>query len=72
MIIRQLDTLSTFPQVAGNALRLLTDRQPPETSDLIEMLKADPALSARILSIACRQFGSASDKPLSIEEAAAA
>lgn len=53
MIVRQLDTLSTLPQVAGNALRLLTET-PLKTTELIEMIEADPALSIRILSIAGR------------------
>lgn len=68
MIVRQLDTLSTFPQVAGNALQLLTTG-PLETSDLMEMLKADPALSARILSVASRSDGLPKEPPLSIEQA---
>ncbi|HPP55109.1 MAG TPA: HDOD domain-containing protein [Anaerohalosphaeraceae bacterium] len=69
MIVRQLETLSTFPQVAGNALRLLTAEWPPENSEFVEMLKADPALSARILSTASQQIGPAAEQPLSIEQA---
>lgn len=71
MIVRQLNTLSTFPQVAGNALRLLASN-PPEISDLVEMLKADPALSAKVLSIVSEQIDTTAEEPLSMEQAAAA
>lgn len=68
MIVRQLDTLSTLPQVAGNALRLLTGSS-PRTAELIEMIEADPALSARILSIAGRQERLGDQPPIQVEQA---
>jgi putative nucleotidyltransferase with HDIG domain len=71
MIVRQLDTLSTFPQVAGNALRLLAS-WPTETSELIELLKHDPALSARILAVSSSRIVADGEPALSIEQAAAA
>jgi signal transduction histidine kinase/HD-like signal output (HDOD) protein len=71
MIVRQLDTLSTFPQIAGNALRLLA-ADPPDMSDLTEMLKADPALSARVLSMVSEPFDTSSHTPLTMEQAVAA
>ena len=71
MIVRQLDTLSTFPQVAGNALRLLAS-WPMETSELIELLKHDPALSARILAVSSSRIVADGEPALSIEQAAAA
>jgi signal transduction histidine kinase/HD-like signal output (HDOD) protein len=68
MIVRQLDTLSTLPQVAGNALRLLTGPA-PKTAELIEMIEADPALSVRILSIAGRQDRLGDQSSIQIEQA---
>lgn len=68
MIIRQLDTLSTLPQVAGNALRLLTSHT-PKTTELIEMIEADPALSVRILSIAGRQDRISDQSVIPVEQA---
>lgn len=68
MIVRQLDTLSTLPQVAGNALHLLTET-PPKTAELIEMIEADPALSIRILSIAGRAGRFNGHSSIQIEQA---
>lgn len=54
LFIRRLNGLSTFPQVAAAAFGLLCE-EPPAMDRLAALIQCDPALTARILSLAARE-----------------
>lgn len=67
MIIRRLNALSTLPAVAANFLAELS--QPAiSTAALSQIIEADPALTARILSLAREQRIAASSAAEAIEK----
>ncbi len=53
LILRQIDGLPTLPAVAMRLLALTSDEQ-SEASQVVEVLRCDPALTSRILSISRR------------------
>jgi putative nucleotidyltransferase with HDIG domain len=70
LIIRQLDSLSTLPEVAAGYLANLADGQ-IDGAALGEIIESDPALTAKILSLAYKeQVAFTNDKP-SVAEAVA-
>lgn len=69
-ILRQSGGLSTLPEVAAELLTLLAEPVCDKTR-LGRIIQTDPALSARILSLAARERIAFSDGRQSIEEAVA-
>ena len=69
-ILRQSGGLSTLPEVAAELLTLLAEPHCDKTR-LGRIIQTDPALSARILSLAAREGVAFSDGRPSIEEAVA-
>lgn len=53
LIIRQLNTLSTLPQVAAGILPCVL-REPFQTAELAQIIEADSAMTASILTLAAR------------------
>ncbi len=54
LIIRQLGSLSTLPEVAAGFLSHLADGR-IDTESLCEIIKSDPALTAKIFSLAYKE-----------------
>jgi len=53
LILRQIDTLPTLASVATRLLSLTADDE-SQTSEVIELISSDPALTAKVLSL-CKQ-----------------
>ena len=69
-ILRQSGGLSTLPEVAAELLTLLAEAA-CDTDRLAGVIQTDPALSAKILSLAARQSVAFTDGRPNIQEAAA-
>jgi len=65
LIIRQLNTLSTLPQVAAGILPCVL-KEPFQTGELAQIIEADSAMTASVLALAARMgiLGADGSKPL--------
>ncbi|MEN6309808.1 MAG: HDOD domain-containing protein, partial [Anaerohalosphaeraceae bacterium] len=65
LIIRQLNTLSTLPQVAAGILPCVL-REPFQTAELAQIIEADSAMTASVLALASRLeiLGADGSRPL--------
>ncbi|MGH2272267.1 HDOD domain-containing protein [Anaerohalosphaeraceae bacterium U12dextr] len=65
LIIRQLNTLSTLPQVAAGILPCVL-KEPFQTGELTQIIEADSAMTASVLALAARLgiLGAEGSKPL--------
>jgi putative nucleotidyltransferase with HDIG domain len=70
LIIRQLDSLSTLPEVAAEFLAKLA-AGPVDDSALTEIIESDPALTAKIFSLAYKEGITFTDNRPSVAEAVA-
>ena len=70
LIIRQLNSLSTLPEVAAGFLASLADG-PVNTVALSEIIESDPALTAKIFSLAYKEGITFTDDKPSVTEAVA-
>jgi putative nucleotidyltransferase with HDIG domain len=69
LILRQIDTLPTLPAVALRLLELTADED-ATASQVVQLVSADPALTAKLISM-CRsaERGVSRDQPLDVERA---
>lgn len=68
LILRQLDTLPTLPSVAARLLELTSDEQ-ANIQEVIGLVSADPALTAKIISQCTRADRGVSSEVVTIQKA---
>lgn len=68
LILRQLDTLPTLPAIAAQLLQLTADDQ-THAKQVVDLVSADPALTARLISLCRAADKGVSDDVISVEKA---
>jgi len=68
LILRQIDTLPTLASVATRLLSLTADDE-AQTSEVIELISSDPALTAKVLSLCKQSDRNIRDEVLTIDRA---
>ena len=68
LILRQIDSLPTLPAVATKLLSLTTSDD-TDIRDVVELIRADQALTAKILSLCRRAYMGVRSDVLTIDKA---
>src|SRR5690606_3165107 len=68
LILRQIDTLPTLPVIATRLLALTSSEQ-SSAREVIELIKHDQALTAKVLSICRQAHRGVNDEVLTIDKA---